>query len=192
MPSAAATPQITRMAWPGGRLVGDRMSHARQLVAAAERLYPGRIAFHWRTPFEGLDLAAKTATVQPEGGEARAVPYDLLIAADGVWSKVRTAAEAQCQELSSSIEPGESSYKVFRSVALPPELALGDGHGGHAIRFLRGARGGIFLSPSCGSGASPDPLVGSGALSMPTQDWVGLEDEEAVAQLLRREYPVFG
>ena len=67
------------------------MSYARQLVAAAERLYPDAIAFHWQTPFEGMDLAAKTATVRPEGGKARAVPYDLLVAADGVWSKARAA-----------------------------------------------------------------------------------------------------
>ena len=99
----------------------------------------------------------------------------------------------QCPKLTSTIEPGEASYKVFRAVPLPPELALAAQGGGHAIRFLRGVRGAVIvLSPNCGGGVQPGPLVGSGVLSMPTQAWEGLEGEEAMAELLRRDYPVLG
>ena len=162
---------------------GAARGRPHELHAAAggrrRALYPDAIGFHWRTPFEGMDLAAKTFNMRPESGEARAVSYDPLVAADGVWSMahatlrrsaprraaphcccgrrrssgwhglnyhacwtyippcVATGAcrrrEAVSQVLTSTIEPGEASYKVCWPVSLPPGL--------DALLFLANAVG---------------------------------------------------
>jgi kynurenine 3-monooxygenase len=59
---------------------------------------------------------------QQEQQQQHQLRYDLLVAADGGWSRVRRAAEAQVPALSSSVQQVAGRYKVF--MGLPPSSTL--------------------------------------------------------------------
>ena len=90
------------------RVVGSRQAFVRALLhqveqqqaaaaaAAGGSAKGGSVAFHWGQPFVSADLAARTATFEKgEVGATFSVEYDLLVAADGYWSRVSGAWEGQ-------------------------------------------------------------------------------------------------
>lgn len=113
------------------RLLGPRHAFVRQMVEQAEAMQLPNLHFHFETAFEGADLSSKTATFRTGGaacpssssssgsgsgsedggsgddsGSTISFKYDLLVAADGGWSRVRRAAEAQTPELQVRLEGG--------------------------------------------------------------------------------------
>lgn len=50
--------------------------------------------------------------------------YDLLVGADGCWSRVRRSAAAQAPELSVATTPANRQYKVVRGLPPLPHLSL--------------------------------------------------------------------
>ncbi|KAL4425220.1 hypothetical protein ABPG75_009236 [Micractinium tetrahymenae] len=115
-------------------LVGPRQAHCAAMLAQAQAMHPAAISWHWGVTFEDADLAARTATFATcpgEGGsgassqadERHTRSYDLLVAADGGWSRVRRAAVSQVPALAATtVEPSPVRYKVFRG--LPPSASL--------------------------------------------------------------------
>ena len=108
------------------RLMGPRHAFVRQMVEQAEAMQLPNLHFHFETAFEGVDLASRTATFRAgsssgsgsgssssgsgsgsedsccgdeESGRSLSFRYDLLVAADGGWSRVRRAAAAQTPDL---------------------------------------------------------------------------------------------
>ena len=102
------------------RLMGPRHAFVRQMVEQAEAMQLPNLHFYFETAFERVDLASKTATFKTgcaacassdsgsgsedcgsgdESSISISFSYDLLVAADGGWSRVRRAAEAQTPEL---------------------------------------------------------------------------------------------
>jgi kynurenine 3-monooxygenase len=184
------------------RVVGSRQAFVRALLhqierAAAARGGGGGIAFAWGASFVSADLAARTATFQLGDGSTVVRPYDLLVGADGYYSRVRRAAAAQAPQLVVETSPPNRQYKVVRGLRPVAHLPLGPvpGSGGcgrmymvqEAAAGLRGAGGGapatLFLSqPSeeCGVTA---------VLTMAHPRWQGLQGREQYARLLAASFP---
>ncbi|EFN55569.1 hypothetical protein CHLNCDRAFT_134054 [Chlorella variabilis] len=194
------------------RVVGSRQAFVRALLhqveqqqaaaaaAAGGSAKGGSVAFHWGQPFVSADLAARTATFEKgEVGATFSVEYDLLVAADGYWSRVRRAAERQAADLCVTTSPPNHQYKVVRGLRPVPHLRLGPaaGQSGYGSLFMvteakagvRAAGGGppgsFFMSqPSEEAGVTA-------VLSMVHARWQGLEGGTAAAyrELLRVGYP---
>ena len=120
-------PQQLRVAFRQPRLMGPRHAFVRQMVQQAEAMLLPNLHFHWQTAFEGADLPSQTATFRcsdgadgsdadgtsggsASSGDSLSFRYDLLVAADGGWSRVRRAAEAQTPELQVGEGKGRGCY----------------------------------------------------------------------------------
>lgn len=64
------------------------------------------------------------------GGAVFEMQYDLLVAADGGWSRVRRAAAQQAPELKASVEAARLRYKVVRGLPPSPACPFSNGDGG--------------------------------------------------------------
>ncbi|KAL4430832.1 hypothetical protein ABPG75_006088 [Micractinium tetrahymenae] len=114
------------------RVVGSRQAFIRGLLHLIEQQQrqrqqagqPGSVRFTFGAAFEGADLAAHTATFRSENGVCSTVSYDLLVAADGCWSRVRRSAAAQAPELGVATTPANRQYKVIRGLPPLPHLSL--------------------------------------------------------------------
>ncbi|KAL4425223.1 hypothetical protein ABPG75_009239 [Micractinium tetrahymenae] len=132
--AATAAPSTRQLLFNKPWLVGPRQAHCAAMLAQAQAMHPAAISWHWGVTFEDADLAARTATFATcpgEGGsgassqadERHTRSYDLLVAADGGWSRVRRAAVSQVPALAATtVEPSPVRYKVFRG--LPPSASL--------------------------------------------------------------------
>lgn len=119
--------------------------------------------------------------------------YDLLVAADGCWSKVRRAATAQAPELSVATTPANRQYKVIRGLSPLAHLSLLPVPGappGSSLAYGRlmmvteapaalaaaggGAPGTLFLS-------QPTPEAVTAVLTWPHKRWAaaGVTAEQA-------------
>jgi kynurenine 3-monooxygenase len=113
------------------RLMGPRHAFVRQMVEQAEAMQLPNLHFHFETAFEAVDLAAQTATLragstpcdssssgeEADGGSSISFSYDLLVAADGGWSRVRRAAEAQTSELQVGVFDSLAVGRLVKSLA---------------------------------------------------------------------------
>ncbi|KAL4439802.1 hypothetical protein ABPG75_002803 [Micractinium tetrahymenae] len=180
-------------------LLGDRMSWVEGMGLD--------IACTFNAAFEGLDLQASMSGLAclaahlccrlPEGrvasirrgeGPSEPVPFDLLVGADGVYSKVRDSLAAVLPpgQLSVSLEPSRQLYKVIRG--LPAKVfGLPD----HVSRFTSAVAGDhpcggfIIVVPRYNDGQL------SGSLRMNKEGWEGLHTAQDYAALLARYYPTF-
>lgn len=154
------------------------------------------IHWHWQTSFEAADLQARTAvfcghdslrcrgpapccTARPSQRS-----YDLLVGADGGWSRVRRAAEAQVPGLASSAQPSSARYKVF--TGLPPA----PGVTADTLRVLPAAGSAgrrhkalAFLVTDSASGTT------RGMLSMEADGWHALQGAPCCRRFLEQEFP---
>lgn len=144
------------------------------------------IHWHWQTSFEGADLQARTALFSRHGEDDGPLqqPYDLLVGADGGWSRVRREAEAQVAGLTATAQPSLARYKVF--TGLPPSNGLtadtlrvlpAAGKAGRKHRAL------AFLVTDPASSAT------RGMLSMDADGWQELQGAQCCRRFLREEFP---
>lgn len=152
------------------------------------------------------------------GGAAGAftLAYDLLVAADGGWSRVRGAAAAQAPELQASVQPADAHYKVFRRLpaSLLAPLGAADGGSGSAstggsvpdvgsqadidagdgvqLRFVLGSGAGGFRPAAVMFlAAEPgEPGAVRGMLSIASQQaWEGLQEAGQAEAFLAAQFP---
>eukprot|EP00887_Chlorella_sp_A99_P000642 scaffold5.g642.t1 len=163
---AGAALEQRRLRKPAPQLLGTRHAYVAALLAQAQRLHPS-IEWHWGVAVEGVDLHARTLSLRPVGGSSDkgaeprpAQPqeqvqeqmqqqrYDLLVAADGVASRLRRAADAQTTALSCTVEREGREYKLFGPLPPSPAVPLACASGRALLRMLR---------PGARRGAGPPP-----------------------------------
>ncbi len=74
----------------------DRYTLAQSLIQEGKHRFPQRIQYHFQQTLHQVNLKEKIALFQGEFGEHQQ-EFDLLIGADGVFSTVRNAMEAQIE-----------------------------------------------------------------------------------------------
>ncbi|GFR39880.1 hypothetical protein Agub_g382 [Astrephomene gubernaculifera] len=113
-----------------GNVTFSRSSLSQWLIDTARSRYPGRIAFHFQSAAERIDLAEKKVVFSKTGGilaPSREVAYDLLVGADGVGSPVRAALCAQTAGFGVEVDDSGREYKVYMNLrggrgVEPPEF----------------------------------------------------------------------
>ncbi|KAL4439804.1 hypothetical protein ABPG75_002805 [Micractinium tetrahymenae] len=166
--------------YPFKMLLGDRMSWVRLMLEQVEGMGLD-ITCTFNTACEGLDLQGRCASIRRGEGPAEPVPFDLLVGADGVYSKVRgSLAEALPPgQLTFSLEPAPRLYKVIRDV--PAEEF---GGGGQVSQFHSRAPGD---SPF---GRYENGKL-CGTLRMNEKGWEGLHSPADYEALIRTHFPHF-
>jgi 2-polyprenyl-6-methoxyphenol hydroxylase-like FAD-dependent oxidoreductase len=181
--SAAAAAAPSRR--PAGRLmVVERAAVVAHLLAEAERLCPpadagGRsrpLRFHWSRPLDRVDFDGRVATFGVAGGEGDddgsggaaplvAVPYDLLVAADGASSAVRAQLESAGRVTVTRLPSPASSMEYATFHGLSDADALG---APFFVPQQASASGGTFFYTFLGArsmeGSSSAPYAGSVAM----------------------------
>ncbi|KAL4423642.1 hypothetical protein ABPG77_009229 [Micractinium sp. CCAP 211/92] len=168
-------------------LLGDRMSWVRLMHEQVEGMRLD-ITCTFNAAFEGLDLQGRCASIRRGEGPAEPVPFDLLVAADGVHSKVRASLAAALPpgQLTCSLEPAPRLYKVIRDV--PAEYF---GGGGHVSQFHSRAPGDspfggfIMMVPRYEDGKL------CGTLRMNEKGWEGLRSPADYEALIHTHFPHF-
>lgn len=196
---AGSTLDTWSTSFPEPRLVGSRHAFCRSMVAQVEGMGLN-ISWHFETSFESLDLERKTALFCSEkghGGSGSSSPrghvprggvteqrYDLLVAADGGWSRLRRAAERQAPQLRSSMEQATARYKVFEG------LPAADGFATNQMRALAASGAGGFRHAAVAF-VLADPASGAcrGVLSMDEHAWNGLECAADFECLISQQFP---
>ncbi|KAG2498634.1 hypothetical protein HYH03_003381 [Edaphochlamys debaryana] len=112
--------------------VVDRSGMASDLIAEAEKRYPGKVTFHFGTELVRAELKNRNAVVKPAGaaaGEGEVeVSYDLLVGADGVGSTVRDILKAKVKDfrVTSPVADEGAAFKPLRRLPPPSkEFLLG-------------------------------------------------------------------
>lgn len=187
------------------RVVGSRQAFVRALLHLVESALKqgknaggaaGSIAFHWGASFESADLAARQATFQLAGGKTVTRGYDLLVGADGYWSRVRRAMEKQVPGMRITVVPPNRQYKVVRGLRPVECLRLGPSgaspgrlcmvkEAAAAAKASGGPPGNWFMSQL-------SEVAGvTAVLSMPHTRWQKLEGAGAAEWMafLRSAYP---
>ncbi|KAI1752611.1 FAD/NAD(P)-binding domain-containing protein [Xylaria castorea] len=106
--------------------VGHRASLAGSLFEGCQN--EPAITFHFSTALENLNTFGPdkvSFTVQPRGGEAYDVETDILLAADGIKSPVRTALLRSIESSAEVEDTGQAAYRIMLSrsqMAHDPEM----------------------------------------------------------------------
>ncbi|KAI0553453.1 hypothetical protein F4679DRAFT_531364 [Xylaria curta] len=106
--------------------VGHRASLAGSLFEGCQN--EPAITFHFSTAFESLNTFGPdkvSFTVRPRGGEAYNVETDILLAADGIKSSVRTALLRAINSSAEVEDTGQAAYRIMLSrsqMAHDPEM----------------------------------------------------------------------
>jgi kynurenine 3-monooxygenase len=163
----------------------DRNRLAFILLQHLTQTYPSeQLSVKFGCQYVGGDRQAKTATFQPDRGEAFTVEYDRLVAADGARSQIRDdlaqAGELQCEQ---NYVP--DAYKsVFLSRVNP---ALGIELEADKIHGTNRGRARMVMVPQPG-----DRLNGVIVFEETQNPLSSLTNPEAVLNFFQENFPMFG
>ncbi|KAK9812176.1 hypothetical protein WJX73_002086 [Symbiochloris irregularis] len=161
----------------------DRVELAQFLIDKAREMFPNRIRYHFSSACEDLDLQSRTITLATRTGSSRNVQYDLLLAADGANSTLRSLLSSKAPGFSFKVQDSGRQYKTFRDVRAPdlepPQYATRDGR---TIHLWLGNN--TLTSVSCHR--NPDKTY-SGTVSLKTGDFDTLSTAKDYEDLIRTQ-----
>ncbi|KAK9794596.1 hypothetical protein WJX73_002898 [Symbiochloris irregularis] len=168
------------------KVLVERMELVRHLIDRANKLCGGTITWHWEYACEAVDVQQQRVTFSGPDGSKISTAFDLLLGADGVNSRVRSALEKQVPEFKGqwfgrmhridkffhqvAPEPDDSSPQTpkgeldsqasvlrFYHINSPPPLSIG-------LMYVQNNANGTFsggVGFSRGSESKQDPTGGA-------------------------------